>query len=868
MGLAGTLARRSLLNRPGRTLFSILGVAVGIATVVGIFTLDHNTVLSRRARVSGEWKADLEVRPGRDVSDPRTDLSEIPGVDGVAAFFQNLVLFRTEYPPGQGPRPGGRRIISLVAMDSGAGSQIGAYHLSAGRDIDPGAAVPELLLGQALADEFELVPGDTIYLAIPPRMPKKKCVDGEFREVGEAPPEPDDYPFVVAGVMAHENLGRRAMGQIVVVDHPSGLELYADSFVESAYWLKRDPDVAIERLESALGPNYSYAVNREVIIGEQYDEAAFRNGVQFAGLVALMLGLFVIFHTLSMSLVERMREVALLHALGTTRGQIARVFFAEALIIALCAGALGLAGGLGLARLMLQEGITTLGVGPPVDVFDVPWHLVAPLVATGVAIALLGSVFPLLKARENDTISALRGEDLGQRSRVARGFHIFATVLLALVLPAMYFFIVPVVGEANRELVGVILIGVGILTLLVGVPLLAPSLVSFVCKRIARPFEELWPLAGKLAARSIEQSPSRIAASVAAIALVTAAFVGLKGMTNSLRAETEIWAEEAVVQKVWVKGLPNADFEVLRQKLLEYPGVIAVEPADTRVSGQFLMIGVREDEIAKFGPAQDGELPLLLRDEQGIILSRRLALHKKWNVGDRISVGTSGSGVQYFPVVGISDAYGYSPHPDERMYGVVSDRHIDRYFCVDRDTCQRIAVRMEGPADPVVIETAVRELYPNEEDIQIESGTEILAAHVDDIGRDFVLFDIIFGLTALLAGLGVLNGQLLAALERSNELGVLRALGMTRRQVAGMVLLESAVVGVCGGLLGLALGGALTPVIVEALQVVSGLPLPHRSAGAYLALCLAGALVLTLLAGLYPIWRMNRLDAVRAVRAG
>jgi putative ABC transport system permease protein len=143
-----------------------------------------------------------------------------------------------------------------------------------------------------------------------------------------------------------------------------------------------------------------------------------------------------------------------------------------------------------------------------------------------------------------------------------------------------------------------------------------------------------------------------------------------------------------------------------------------------------------------------------------------------------------------------------------------------------------------------------------------------LNAHVADLRNDFKLFDLILGLTALLAALGVLNGQLLSALERVKELGVLKALGVTRRQVAGMVLCESLVVGLLGGLLGTAMGAALTPIIVKALEVVSGLDLPHVGAGEWLAWCPIGALALTLVAALYPIGRMNRFDAVAAVRTG
>ena len=324
MGLTATLVRRSLLGRPGRTFFSVLGVAVGIATVVAIFTLDHITLLSRSSERQTEWKADLEVRPGTDVEDPRGDLSSLPGVDGVSAVFQKDALLSTPERAGLGARASGRRVVRLIAMDASAGAQIGAWHVMRGEEIDPAASPPQVLIGRSLSEEFQLGPGDPLFLAKPPRTARRICVEGEQQTVGETL-DPIDIEFVVAGVMSHENIGRRAMGQVAVVDISSGLELYRDAFIDSSYWIKRDDAVDIERLEANLSGRYDYETNRSAIVGQQADERAFRNGVRLAGLLARVLGLFVIFHTLSMSLVERVQEVATLHALGAARGQIARV---------------------------------------------------------------------------------------------------------------------------------------------------------------------------------------------------------------------------------------------------------------------------------------------------------------------------------------------------------------------------------------------------------------------------------------------------------------------------------------------------------------------------------------------------------------
>ncbi|MCZ6596524.1 MAG: FtsX-like permease family protein [Planctomycetota bacterium] len=904
MGLSGTLARRNLLARPGRTTFSILGITVGIATVVAVFTVDHVTLLSRTPTAGQPWSPDFEVRPSGRVDDPRQRLMETPGVAEVTAFFQHDVSVRSrpsaaeEQPASEVPEPGvaesepvggrgsGRRgsgggqakpvRAQMVALDAGAGEKVGAYYVADGTDLDPEPQIVgerQVLLGRALAENLGLAPGDDVLLSRPRRTARKACVEGEIRTLRGPRPDPVEHAFRVVGVLADEGVGRKARGMVLVVDYETGQDVFRGAFVQPRFWIKRDLAVDVEDLGVNLGRGFSYEVNKSVIIGQMEDERAFRNGVRMAGLLAMVLGLFVIFHTLSMSLIERVREVAVLHALGSSRGQIARIFFGEALAIAILAGLFGFGGGVGLAKGMLAAGITTLGVQEgPIDVFEVPWKLVVPLSALGVSIALIGSIYPLLRARGTDTVSALRGEDLGQTRAMARGFHIFTAVLLVGVLPALYFFVVPVVGAPEAALIGVVLAAVGVLAVMVALPLIVPSTVGFVSGRLVGVLERLWPLAGKLAARSVERSPSRIAASVAAIALVTAAFVGLKGMTNSLRAEVEIWGEEAIVDKVFVHGLPDVSIDELIAALDVLPEVVGVEPGDARTYVPFLLLGLRAEQLVAWGPcASDPALARAMADEQVILVSKRLARHRAIEVGDEIAINTSGHGVQSFRVAGITDEYGYFTHPDERMYGVVADRHIERYFCLDTETTSTAAVRLAPGSDPDVVQAAILAGVPaaaETDALRFELGREVLDHHIDDITRDFVLFDIILALTAVLAGVGVLNGQLLAALERAKELGVLRALGMTRRQAAGMVLLESAVIGITGAAIGLAVGAALTPVIVEALQVVSGLPLPHKTAGAFFGWSVLGALVIAAVAALYPIWRMNRLDAVRAVRTG
>ncbi len=872
MGFASGLAAKNLIQRPGRTIFSILGITVGIATVVLVFAMDHNTMVGRQRKAKDvEWQADVEVRPKSGMKSARRELTKLKGIERVSAHFQQDVLFHGSGPGSdrsEGRLPE-RETIRLFAMEAEIAAALGVYQLREGRDIAPDSSQRECLLGAKLAEDSGVGVGDQIFLSRPRRAAKEICVEGEFKKLGIPSPEPIDYPLTVVGLLEAEKIGRRSGGKMVVVDYDRGRELFEGVKIVESYWVKKNPDSSIENLQANLGEQFSFDFSTGVVVGQSADERAFRNGVRLAGLFAMVLGLYVIFHTLSMSLVERVREVGMLNALGATRKQIALIFFIEALFISLAGGFFGVLFGLLGADRLLNWGITTIGVGYSIPRFTVPWATVLPLAGIGVAIALIGSVYPMVRARSTNTVAALRGEDLGPQGGVTRGFQLFTAILLLLVLPGMFFSIAPVIGEMSEGFLGALLAGVGVLVVLIGLPLIVPSILTAICSKLTQPFDEWWPLAGQLSARSIRHSPTRISASIAAIALVTAAFVSLNGMTNSLRAEVEEWANRAVIGKLWVRGLPDVTYDELREALGPESGVVAIEAGDARVYNPFLILGMQPEELAKFGPcAKDAELLKALSTGQGIILSERVAEHYAKKVGDAVHLNTGGHGIQSFAVIAISDEYGYFYSPDERLYGIVASSYMQRYFCLDTDTTSFASLKLEEGNDGSVAIAALKVAYGDSKKLNIRTGQGILDWHVDDITKDFRLFDIILGLTALLAALGVLNGQLLSALERWKEIGVLRALGVTRGQVAGMVMLESAVIGLTGAVLGLAVGMALTPVIVEALQAISSLPLPHRSAGAWLGWSLIGAVSLTLISGLYPVWRMNRFDAVRAVRTG
>ena len=869
MAFVGTVVYGSLLRRPGRTLSSVLGVALGIGIVVAIFTIDFNTIKRARQGRPDTWSADLEVRPARDLGNPGETLREVPGVGSATAVFKASVeVGRAE---GVAPVP-----VSLIAVEATEVASMGLLVLESGEFLRSNSR--EVLVGRALAEGLKLEVGDSLDLARPRRAPRRDCVEGEYVVRPVEGPAPVPMTFTVAGILGFENVGRLGGGAVCVTDTGAALELFEDSFLEPNYWVARDPGVDLERLEAGLAGNFSYNLRAGSVVGQKADERAFRNGVRLAGMLALALGLFVIFHTLSMSLIERVREVAVLGALGATRRQIARVFFSEALVIAALAGAGGLGGGLLLARTMLNMGVSSLGLTDMVvGYLDIPWPQVLGLTGLGVGIALIGSIFPLLRVSSEDTVCALRGEDLELETPMHRGFHFLAALLILGILPVVFFALVPLVGEAGRELLSIVLLGITVLALVVGTPLLVPGIMAVVARRIGAPLARLSPFSGLLAARSIARNPTRIAASVAAIALVTAAFVGLRGLTGSLHYETKLWAAEAVDHKVILHGLKGAAWEPLAESLKAQPGVVAVEPGSARIESPFRIVGIDPTEAARFGPLSvDPALTKAFASSQGLILSSRVAVQRGLKVGDGVPIATPSSGVQRFEVLAISDAYGYFDDPHERAYGVVALDHLRRLFCMDTSSTDILAVTLgPGPGflaarDSVLpqAKVALARYGKVPEGLWAETGTAIRQHEVFDILRDFLVFDVIILLTLLIAGVGVLNGQLLSAMERFKELGVLRALGADTRQIRNSVLFESAVIGLTGGVVGMLFGFGLVYILIEALKLLSGLELPQVGFQRDYLIAALGAFLVTLFAGLYPIWKMTHMDPVRAVRTG
>ena len=479
MWLTFFIVSRNWVSSWLRILLTLSGIALGVAIVVAIYVMDHNTIQSRlQAQDPARGRVDLEVLPidpQRGVDEVRTDLRRRSGVRDVAVWREARgVAIGTEQPLP----------IAVFGLSPLPPQGFAHYAVRRGRDLtaaDAGADAPAVLLGSEAARLLGVDVGDTIALGEPPAQQRVECVDGKLVPV---PIDPGQEPFrcqaQVVGVLEHHRLGKRGQGLMAVASlalverlRPVGGNLFH---------LLRDPGADLDRLRGELRADYTVQDARSAMIGEGADERAFRNGLKVLGGLALLLGMYVVFQTLSHSLVARVRQLGLLRCLGTGTGAITRIFLVDALLLGCVGSGLGIGAGLVFAKFLQSRRVSSLGLGKAWSTFEIPWSPVLWTAALGVLFTLAGAMFPLVRARQVPALDILRARGLAPGSDdgvdLLRNVHLWMFGLLVLALPLAYLAMTPLAVEEGREMRLVLLQLVGLLGLFGGVLLLAPRVTA------------------------------------------------------------------------------------------------------------------------------------------------------------------------------------------------------------------------------------------------------------------------------------------------------------------------------------------------------------------------------------------------------
>jgi putative ABC transport system permease protein len=875
MRLTSFVVWKAWASEPLRTALTVLGIAVGVAVVTAIHVVDHNTVQSQiRLKNPDFGRVDLELVPNardREAQDVLGELGRAPSIAHAGVLRSVRVVAGTATEP---PRPLGDAVVFGVGPLPDPGFR--HYRVIDGRDLSGLDAEDAVLVGVEFARAHGIGPGAELLVVVPRPERVGPCLDGVRQPLRVAPAEAgtevEPRRLRVVGLVAHENLARRNLGAVLIGSYAlvSGLdpELGPGNTrfqVDVAYGADTD------RVRRMLADDFVVQDDRSSMLGETADERAFRNGVKVLGGLALVLGMFVVFQTLSHGLVERLRQLGILRALGAGKRAVTAIFLVDALALGILGSLLGVVGGLVLAFVMGVLKLTTLGVGKEITTFEIPMGPVLWTVALGIGFTAAGAVFPLWKARNLPVQRILGGHGLGdgeEGSYVLRGVDKFLFALLVFVLPVVYLAMTPLLASEGASETRFVLVQLYALALVFGaLLLLAPSVV----RALAAPllfvlrFFRRWRLPAFLVGRALQRDTGRFAASMCGLAVVLVAWIALQSITAALHADIDRFYDDAMAGRVYVRTRAGTTAEDLAS-LQRLPNVASATPVTGPVDVGFQLVGIPVEALADGGAfdAIDTEAVASFVRDRSLVVSRRLAHLRALDVGDEVILGTDGGKVIY-RVAAISDAVGF--FPDERAFAATLPAWLERDFCrpADHGVTQCI-VRADGPGRGG--EWSVRDAIGSvrEDLVMKKAGFEIADYLRRDTDRDFVVFHVLLALILGLAGIGLVNQMTLAALGRAREIGVLRALSVDRRQLRRMFVVEAAVVSGGATLIAWGLGPALGYLVVQGLNRVAGLDAPFAAPWVMLAITPVLAFGLGAVAAWLPGSRALRVEPAAAVR--
>ena len=574
------------------------------------------------------------------------------------------------------------------------------------------------------------------------------------------------------------------------------------------------------------------------------------------GGIALFVGAFVIFNTLSITVAQRSRELATLRTLGASRRQVMRSVVAEAGIIGLVASVAGLGLGLGLARgLTWFFGVAGLDMPQGETVFAPRTIVVSLLVGT--LVTLLAGLVPALRATRVPPIAAVREGATPPEGAVSRRAPVIAGIAVA-------------AGAAMvaRGLLAGGLSGTEQLLMLGGGTLAAFVGVAAVSSRLVRPVAAVvgWPVgrrgaAGALARENAVRNPSRTAATAAALmiglALVTFVSVLGAGLIGTARSDVEDQISAAYVVTA-ADGYGPVSTDAGRRLTSALPGsvVSSVREDRARVAGEAVGVdGVDPSTIARtyrFTWTSGGPSSLAALDEDGAVVARTFAEDHRLTVGSRVAMVSPSGERSALTVTGVYDPPRLSPvlAPvliSQDAFDAAIPRAKDRYTFVS-----------DAPGGIPAIERALS-AHP---DTKVATAVGYADVATSDLSTILNMLYVLLGLSVIISVFGMVNTLVLAVHERTREVGMLRAVGMTRRQVRAMVRGESVITALIGAAIGIPFGIGLAAMATRAMSEWGvGLVIPST-----LVWFVGVAIVVGVVAAVMPARRAGRLDVLRALQ--
>ena len=685
--------------------------------------------------------------------------------------------------------------------------------------------------------------------------------------------------FTVSGVATFGEIDNFAGAAAVLFTTAQAQELLAAPGQFDWITVAANPDVTQQELVDSLAGVLPEGT--EAVTGAAFsDESAgpfrefidqFTTFISAFGVIALFVGGFIIFNTFAVLVAQRMRELALLRALGASRRQVLGSVLGEAVVVGVAASAAGAVAGVGLAAgLRSLLGALGLELPPRPLALEAP-AFVIPMVL-GVTVTVLSALVPALRASRVAPVEAMGSAAIDTSAR--SGVRLAIGVVAAIIAGGLV--VVGIMAEGSTALQ---LLGAGLVATFVAVTALGPAYLRPLAAIIGAPLRATTRITGQLATENARRNPARTSSTTAAltigVGLVTVIAIAAASASASVaRATEDSFLSDLVVRPDSFLGLSpevatrvDALDEVAVATGLRF-GFVGVEgsqqgtgsPVDDAASAATLLAiepnrltGLIDLEVTE-GSLDDLGLGAVAvsADEAGAL---------GVGLGDDLTVEFQATGRQVLSVVAV-----YGTGPLLRGGGLITshetfDANVPATNRVDR----QVLVNFADGVDPIAGRAAVEAVVADYPTAEVQDLADLTASRAAQVDQSVVLLYALLALSLLIALIGVVNTLLLAVYERTREIGLLRAVGGTRQQVAGMIVQEAVMIAVVGTVMGLAIGVgfgmALFGVLARAEPNFSALAVPVRD----LVVIIVTGTLAGIAAGLYPAWRAGRLKVLEAI---
>jgi putative ABC transport system permease protein len=843
---------RSFLAHKGRMALSMIAVLLSVAFVCGtlVFT---DTMTATFDKLFGSTASDVTIsavevddaqETGIPDAVPASLQKTLLGVKGVAASEPDVTSASVTVADARN---------KSISPSSGAPTIVSNWDPTDTRAVDITAGhIPrnatEAVLDADTADKHDLKVGDSLRIIA----------------------APGDIDVTISGIATFKTTNPGAA--VIYIDTATAqAKLLGRTDAYTGYGLTAAPGVTDEQLKAdvkaAIGSGYTIDTAAETKKKGQDDIGTFLNFMKYAMLgfagISVLVGIFLIVNTFSMLVAQRTREIGLMRALGSSRKQVNRSVLVEAVLLGLTGSVLGIGGGVGLAVGLMK----LMGkAGMHLDTSELTIKAATPVIglAIGVIVTVVSAYIPARRAGKISPMAALRdagtpADGRSGRIRAAIGVLVSAAGAMALVGA----------GQAGKASSGGSLLGLGVLLTLVGFVVIGPLLAGAIVRGVSAVVLRFFGPMGRLAERNALRNPRRTGATASALMIGLALVAGMSVVGSSMVASADDQLDKSVgadfiLQPDGEQPLPPALVAAIKsasdiEHFTEYAGVNAkvTLPDGKTVTKQFSAVTPSYADDLRLKTVK-GRLTDAYA-VNGMSVNEGFAEDHHLKIGDELPVTMIGGRPTTLRVnvitsddTTVDHGAWYINIATARQYLPADKQPLDQImFAEARDGRQKEAAAS--------LTAAVKD-YPQ---LKVRDQSDFKDLIHKQVNQLLYMIYGLLGLAIVVAVLGVVNTLALSVVERTREIGLMRAIGTSRRQLRRMIRLESVVIALFGALvgLGLGLGWGATGQQVLASQGLGILRIPWTT----IISVFVGSAVVGLLAALLPAFRAARMNVLNAI---